>query len=441
MSHATVAVTPAFQLLMNTMMPAVALGAAGFAVTAGAVMASRKLRCDYEQAKAEFEERCRQDETAITADQNRQSIMSMACTAFGTNVEAGNENTTITFLHQSLEELSTRAEAAGLTGFKSQLAELSQQISADSVSACVQAYFDISDQFEAALLALARQSGDYSQIFAGIRSEMASPVLSGKRHEKLRVQFEEQLVKLESVGDQSSSVVLQGTENLKKRVRREISDQADKQTKEALDRRHSREIVAEAFALLRAVMQASDEPNERTGASTLLTQLGAAFQTGAPPTTSELEALLSKARSLFAKCEKRMDESAAHAFVAESVKDVLLTMGYEVSEVPAETANGDPGCMVSIDKDSGVVVSVAPDGRMLTEMVAFTAAGQDPDEEAERKVCTVVDEIMAGLRKRDIAMQDKSRKKLRPGHRLRMVKKKQQQEFAAASNTKTRAIE
>lgn len=441
MSHATVAVTPAVQVLINTMMPAVALGAAGFAVTAGAVMASRKLRCDYEQAKTEFEERCRQDEAAIQTDQNRQSIMSFACSAFGANIEAGTENTTITFLQQSLSDLSARAEAAGLPAFMSQSAELSQQVTADSVAESVQSYFDLCDQFEAAILALARQSGDYGLVFEAIRSEMESPVLSGKRHEKLRMQFEEQLTKLESIGDQSSLVVQQGTENLKKRIRREISDQADRQVKEAQDRRHSRELVAEAFALIRAVIQASDDPNERNSASTLLTQLGSAFQAGAPPTTSELEALLSKARSLFAKCEKRMDESAAHAFVAESVKDVLLNMGYQVSEVPAETANGDPGCMVSIDNDSGVVVSVAPDGRMLTEMVAFTAAGQEPDEEAEKKVCAVVDEILAGLRKRDIAMQDKSRKKLRPGHRLRMVKKKPQQELVATSNKKTRAVE
>ena len=305
----------------------------------------------------------------------------------------------------------------------------------------LQAYFGLSDQLEAAILASARQSGDYSLVFDAIRIELDSPALAGSRHQQLKLEFEDQLVKLEAVGDRGGSVVRQGTENLKSRIRREISDQTERQVRENQERRYRRDVVAEAFALIRAVMQASDDPDERTRAAALLNQLGAAFQAGAPPTVSELEALLSKARSLFGRCEKRLEDAASHAFVAESVKDVLLTMGYQVSEVPSEIANGDPGCMVSIDNDSGVVVSLNSEGKMLTEMVAFTSAGQDPDDAAEKRVCAVVDDILAGLRSRDIPMQDKSRKKLRPGHRLRMVKKSKPQELAAPTSSKARAIE
>jgi hypothetical protein len=115
-------------------------------------------------------------------------------------------------------------------------------------------------------------------------------------------------------------------------------------------------------------------------------------------------------------------------------------MGYSVAEVPPEVSTGDPGCLVSVDQDTGIVVSFAEDGRMLTEMVAFSANGVDPDEEAEKRVCAVVDVILEGLRDRQIDMQEKSRKKLRPGHRLRRVEKKKLQELAAAA-AKARSVE
>lgn len=436
MSHATVAMSPAVQSLLTTMMPAVAVGAAGFAVTAGAIAAARKLRCDFETAKVEFEDRCLQDEVADMAVANQQAMMAMTVSAFGASIEASSLNTTQAFIERSLGDLIARAEEQGLEEVSRKASELISQAKSDSSAEVLQAYFALCDQVDSVPSANRNQSA-----FDALKAEISLFAASSAGQERLHAQLNEQLAKLEAVGDRSSAVALQGVDNLKARVRREIAGRAERDALAVAERHQKKAAVAEAYAMIRAIMQSSDDLSEQSQAEALLNQLGAAFQKGAPPTVSELEALLAKARSLFTKCEKRLEETAAHAYVADSVKDVLLNLGYQVSEVPSEIATRDPGCMVSLDGDSGVVVSVAPDGRMLTEMVAFNSNGLDPDEVAEKKVCQVVDLILEGLKKRDIEMQERSRKKLRPGHRLRMVKKAKAQELTAATQTKARSAE
>jgi len=436
MSHATVAMSPAVQGLLTTMMPAVAVGAAGFAVTAGAIAAARKLRSDFECAKVEFEDRCRQDEAADIAVANQQALLAMTVSAFGASIEAAHVNTTQAFIEKSLGDLIARAQQQGLDEVSHKATELTLQIQTDSTAEVLQAYFALCDQVDSVPSVNRNQSA-----FDALKAEISLFASSSAGQEKLHAQLQEQLAKLEAVGDRSSAVAMQGVENLKARVRREIAGRAERDAAEVAERHQKKAAVAEAYAMIRAIMQSSDDLSEQSQAEALLNQLGAAFQKGAPPTVSELEALLAKARNLFAKCEKRLEETAAHAYVADSVKDVLLNLGYQVSEVPSEIATRDPGCMVSLDGDSGVVVSVAPDGRMLTEMVAFNSNGLDPDEVAEKKVCQVVDLILEGLKKRDIEMQERSRKKLRPGHRLRMVKKAKAQELTAASQAKARSAE
>lgn len=437
MSHATVAITPAVQSMLATMMPVVAVGTAAFAVTAGALMAAKKLRCDFESAREEFEQRCRQDEAGMQAEANRQAFKSISASGFAAAISAGSENTTVTFLQGSLADMANRAARAGMEDVRRRAVELAGAVDTADAKETLQAYFALSDQMEAA-----PQDDLNRGMLEALRSEIESPALAAASQAKVRKQFVGQLEKLEAVGDRNASVVRQGAENLRARVRREIADHADREQLALRERIQKRELVADAYAMLRAVLEGSGDPNECMQANGLLGDLGAAFQKGTPPTLSELEALLAKTRSLFQKCEKRLEEVAAHAYVAESVKDVLIGMGYNVSEVPAEIATRDPGCMVSIDGDSGVVVSVAPDGRMLTEMVAFSQHGVNPDEAAEKKVCAVVDDILAGLRRRDIPMEERSRKKLRPGHKLRVVKKAKTQELAAAATAqRARSIE
>jgi len=438
MSHATIAMSPAVQSLL-ALMPAVAVGTAVFGVSAGALLAAKKLRCDFEQAKSEFEMRCREDELAAQNVSQKAALRAMSASLFGAGIEAGNEHTTIAFLNRTLQDLAARARDAEQPEIAARAFELVEQVSEDSAKDILDAYFSLSDEFEANAIAAGKSAEGIRAAFAALRLEIQSSILI--ENEKLQTQLEAQLAKLETAGDDNVKVAQQGLANLKSRVRREISDQQDRIAREIQDRHDRQELVAETYAMHRALIQASDDTDEVSRAHSLLSALGAAFQQGAAPQISELEALLSKTRTLYKKCEARMDEVAAHAYVADSVKDVLLNMGYAVSEVPSEIATRDPGCMVSIDGDSGVVVSVDQNGRMLTEMVAFNQSGIDPDAEAEKKVCAVVDDILAGLKQRNIDMQEKNRKKLRPGHRLRVVKKAKTEEVAAASVPKARTVE
>jgi len=65
MSHATVALTPATSALMSSIGTAAAASAGGLLLAAGAIAAAKRLRCEYESAKIEFDERCKQDEIAF----------------------------------------------------------------------------------------------------------------------------------------------------------------------------------------------------------------------------------------------------------------------------------------------------------------------------------------------------------------------------------------
>jgi hypothetical protein len=425
MSHATIAMSPAVQSLFS-MMPMVAGGAAGFAVTAAALAAAKKLHSDYECAKAEFAARSWQDQLAIQAEKDHNATQASLATSFGAKFVAAGESGTSIFLRRALDELVEKVKTAG----NPEIAERAAAINQEWPTEALRSYYQISDELEQAL-----SVKEPNALIVNLQGEIAQSALD----EEVRESFEKQLEKLQASGDRNSSVVNQGIDNLKNRLRREMAEQAEREHFAILEGQRRRELAGEAFAMIRAVLFASGDPDEQRRANSLLNNLGATFQKGTP-TLSELEALFAKARNLFQACEKRLQEAAAHAYVAESVKDVLLNMGYSVAEVPPAVSTGDPGCLVSVDQDTGIVVSFAEDGRMLTEMVAFSANGVDPDEEAEKRVCAVVDVILEGLRDRQIDMQEKSRKKLRPGHRLRRVEKKKLQELAAAA-AKARSVE
>ncbi|MEA2552596.1 MAG: hypothetical protein QOJ65_772 [Fimbriimonadaceae bacterium] len=405
---------------------------AGIGMAAAAYYTSKKLKADYQCALAEFSARATaasHERTAWSAKQEGK----MARAAELAELVAGKSSAeaSVVFLQASIAEALKWSDKPATADLHARAGELMDKLeAAEKPDELAEEVLKLTAELHARLSELAateEHAPAIGEVFASVRAEIES--IRGAEKEDLLAQ----LSRLEELSAAEKSVALQGLDNVRMKATRLI--EAD--LKRDRDRVRRRELAAESVAMLQAVSQVPNAP-EAGEAMATLERISAAFAAPEPPTLVALESFHAKAKTLFDTCDTRLDLATRSAVVTDSVAETLMEMGYKVSQVPSENSTG---CLVPVNESTGMVVSVDQAGQLRTEMVAFDQGAIHPDGATQDKVCSIVDDILAGLRKRDIEVKEKSRKMVKTHEAIRVVERPEEaQTPVGAAKPKERVV-
>jgi hypothetical protein len=404
--------------------------AAGLGLAYGAYKLSEKLKADYQIALSEF--KMRQAEAEHRQQEAHVMHAQAVAEATAQATAAGKEgvHTTEMFVAASLEEILRVATNPELAEIQAKAQELLDALyESKNAEELASEAVKLTAELHAAIGKLGATAGEpaVKQLFAVAKAEIDSIQVAEQRQPLL-----EQLARLEALNTEERGVAMQGLSNLRERSGKLIQSQINSE----MEREQRRETTAHAVAMLQAIAKVPDAP-EKDEAVLLLEQIGTAYNAAHAPSISTLEGFLAKSKALFEACENRLEYAAKAAYITDSVAETLMELGYHVSHVPAE---GQEGCLVTVSEDTGMMVTVDKEGQLKTEMVAFTEQATSPDAEAQEHVCSLVDKVFEGLRKRDIQIKEKVRKSIKKDQRLKIVEKPEVETPVAAAKPKERAI-
>jgi len=409
---------------------AVAPAAVGLGFAYGAVLAAQKLRADYQEALCELSRRQAELELNEKLWVAEHTHLAKAVLAMADTVSATGAGSAAEFVGSGLQEIVRLSSEPRLESIRERAVSLIDQLKTHAKPEdFVKETIALTGELHTALNKLAaggKIKPDVALMLTAIREE-----ISAVRSEAERSPLVAQLEKLEALPPEESKVALQGIGNLKDRTGKILQTQiASEQTK-----LRRREIAAESVAMLQALSRVPDAA-EASEAIKILEQISRAFATETAPSVSTLEGFLNKAKALFESCEARLQKAAASAYVADTVAETLMEMGYSVSPVPEE---GAEACMIRLDQSTGMLVTMDAGGQLKTEMVAYDESSREPDMESQERVCSLVDDIFVALRKKDIQVKEKFRKTMKHG-KLKLVEKPLQEAPQQESRPKERVL-
>ncbi len=108
------------------------------------------------------------------------------------------------------------------------------------------------------------------------------------------------------------------------------------------------------------------------------------------------------------------------AIVKSHVKDVLLSLGYQVTETPPPSPAAS-AMVTSVAPGIGVEFSVGYGGRMKTEVVSLSDRVSSAGPGTEESACALVDRVYRALGERRLTIREGFRLPLQTGDRLRKV--------------------
>lgn len=390
------------------------LGALGGAVASVAVKAAQKLRADYQEALSEFDARAKAAQTQRQEREAEEDASMDRADRLANLVAAQGVGTSEDFVRASLQESVRLATRSGQQEFVQRAQALlralqerqdAAELTDDAVKLANELHVTLSE-----MAATDERAPDLTDLFEVARAELDRVEAKGQREALIQ-----QIERLEALPSSERKVALQGLANIRDRVARLAREQA----KRGKERERRRDIVGQAVAMMQAVMKVEEAP-ERPEALKILDALAAALAGNQAPSIDALEGFLAKSRALFEACQSRLDNEAKAAVITDSVAETLLELGYAVSMVPDERRQS---CLARMDESTGMLVHVDDAGMLRTEMVAFDPSAAQPDKEAHERVCSLVDDILDGLKRRDIKIREKSRKNFKPGEVLRVIDK------------------
>ncbi len=404
------------------------IGGLGLAYAATKVV--QKLHADYEAALADFKRR----EVEAQARQHAAQVQYMQATAdaesLATAMAAAGAEASQVFVAASLEQILLAAQQNEMAEIHAKAQALLNALKENPNSEdLAQAAVKLTAELHTAIgkLSTTKATPAVKQLFDVARIEIGT-----LQTVEYRDSFLEQLTKLEALAVDETSVAMQGLANLRERSAKMIHAQIEAQA----EKEQRRELTGQAVAMLQALSKMEDAP-ERKEAVAMLVAIGTLFSSGTAPSINDLQGYVNKAKALFDSCTNRLELAAKSAYITDAVADTLTELGYKVSHVPAE---GNEGCLVSVAQDTGMMVMVDKEGNLKTEMVAFDNDATVPDDEMQEKVCSLVDQVFEGLRKRDIQIQEKIRRSFKKDQKLKVVEKPEVETPAAATKPKERAI-
>lgn len=411
-----------------------ALGVGGAVYVA--YVAIQKLNDHYKSALCELQARSEAETEARALDTAIQQSADEAVRALARRtMTVQDADTTVEFLLDRLARLAERigqlpdtdptlpAECARL---RAALAE-----SVDDVTPYVADYVQLADAVAEAVAAHAPANALSADI-AALREELQAPVFSGAEFATERIRLLRQLDALDNMAMRNPDIATQGISLLRERVRRELREQTARRRQREVGATELRAMVNDALAKLQALMAQAEQPDICDQAEALLGELAAALA-GADDHRERLRELAEATDTLFEACRRTLEEHAVSAYVSEQVRDVLLSLGYQVSMVPAEDAGESPALVVPVDQHVGVSFHTDSSGHMKTAVVAFDAAHDAADAQTKPKACALVELVLTTLREREWNVRERYRITVKEGERLKVVALPKTEEQAAVA--------
>jgi hypothetical protein len=391
-------------------------------VSYGAFLALRRLQEDYEVGLQEFSARA--DEAALHREeaQAEQAAVQAVATSLAMVTHQVAVDVSAAFLRDQVAKLVTRvgdipspdpflpAECAAL---RAALAEPDCD-----VTALMERYHTLSVAVAAAAVSAAKtRTHALSAEMAALRQELQAPLLQDAECVALREQFTQQLAALDGMAARNPDVALQGVGLFRERLHRELQTLAERSAQRRRDADAVRELVADALARLRALATQTTMPEAATAAQALLARLADTL-TGAGE-LAVVRALHGQALALYDAVAKALEEQAMTAYVSAQVRDVLQSLGYQVSEVPSE--GGGSSLVAAVEGGVGVQFITDESGHLKTEVVAFSESAAVAGEETKERVCALTDKVFSALRERDWTVRERYRMTVKKGKRLPVI--------------------
>jgi hypothetical protein len=423
-------VTPALALPFlgaAGLIPAATIIGAG-AVTYGAYALVRRLQQDYQQALSEFNQRSftAVEESMAATEQQQASAAAASALAANTRVSA-TEDATLTFLQQRAQRLTERVAALPASSPElladCQVLQHAIQESPTDITTHFETYQRLAE--EVATVAANTPTlvdNALTDELTALREEINSPLLTAPECTDIHAQLLQQLEMLEALaGDRQLLVANQGLALLRRRVRRELQVQAERHQERIRQANEMRILVAEMLAKLQAVAQQNADLEAQVRAVSLLAQVQTELAQASVDDLAALRTLAKAVDTLFVACEQRFLQQATSSYVGDQVTDVLLSMGYCVTQVSAEDTEESRTYVATVDNATALQLRVDGNGRFTTEMVALTEQAAEATAPMQGNVCSLVDQILAALRERQCTVREKFRSTLEVGERLRVV--------------------
>ncbi|OPZ85655.1 MAG: hypothetical protein BWY76_01321 [bacterium ADurb.Bin429] len=224
----------------------------------------------------------------------------------------------------------------------------------------------------------------------------------------------------------------QGVSLLRERIHREAQLQADRREQRAKDAEEMRLLVGDTLAKLQALATQTVLPDYRAQAEALLAALANALAT-AEDDLERVRGMADEAAQLYDNCRRALEEQAVSAYISEQVREVLLSLGYQVSMVPGQGESDSPALVAAADGRVGVSFHTDGAGHLKTEVVAFSEQHAVADAETKEKVCTLVERVLVSLRDREWYVREKYRITVKEGERLQVVTLPGREEPATAA--------
>lgn len=254
---------------------------------------------------------------------------------------------------------------------------------------------------------------------AALRMDICDSILVEKRHDIGRAALQTRLDDIETLVQSQPLMALQALGVLRERARGEIRAAGESANREAQNAARMRELVGQISAHAQAVLQQETLEAPKREAQALLKRVSA-LVAATPVELSALETLATQAQTLFETTEKEIEEAALAVYLEDQVAQVLGGLGYRVTSA---TNGQDEKKMVAVlDSGLGVQMNLDGKGNLSGEMVAFSARSSEVDAAAEDKVCTLMDDIFDGLRKRNMVVRESKRLHFKKGlHQIPIV--------------------
>jgi len=413
---------------------AVALGAGGVAY--GTYLLLKRLQEDYQEGLQEFhrqsslEAHIRQELSEREREKTVEALALIAQTRVASSIR-----TDADFLRQRIEELQQRhAGDAGkefTQGCRKLLAEIEQ--APERFNAHLDSYRRLADAAGKSRVA----RGALPEEIAALREEILSPLLEAPEVAETRAQLLTQLDALKEVAVRQRTVARQGLTVLRRRVYRELKLQAERRQARVTAAEARRHLVSDILAKIQAIMRLPEMPAFTDRARELSARLNEALARD-NGNQDEIQLIAGQAGELFSDCEKALTSQVTTAYIEDELTDVMVSLGYQITRIPGE---GDRHSLVSAVDDAHGIEFRVDGGHINSEMVALTRDASVIDPEAEEKVCSIIDQVVANIKERHQGVRERFRTSLRPEEQLRVVEIEQEETTPSAVASKEMTID
>ena len=413
-------VAPSFlPALLPTLAAAAAAAGTGVAVYAAYKLIDQ-LHKDYEAGLAEFHAKADADaDVRLLQELQQRELADSACALIEQTRVSAVLDANRTFLLKRVTELidsiTPLPDPALLAQCNILRADIMQ--SSDRLEAQLDTLRHLAEAADT-LAESVRPLSPYDAQMSALREEINSPLLDTADAGEIRRQLLAQLESLEQLAARQHTVVKQGLSLLRQRVYRELHAQAQLQQTRTRQVEKRRRVAGDLYAKLQAVSRRTELPEFVAGAEVLRKRMADVLSTGGSREFELLNGLLLEAETLFAACERALQERLVASVISDQVTGALLSMGYQVRQVDGEE-NGH--LLAAIDNGVGLEFRVDGEGHVGSEMVALTPDGTHADHKTQEHVCTVIDQVVSQLVARNYTVRERCRSSLHPGEQLRVV--------------------